>query len=645
MGRWVFEQLRGGPRRTPQEAELFKDKDADEGEYPGNDYLVREVIQNALDARADDSDGPVKVRFALHDATDAPDEERLAYYFSRLRAPLEAFQVEFSADGVPSLSPRFLVCEDFGTRGLEGNEHHFGEIPPGDTSRQDFFWFWRNIGSSAKTGDDLGRWGLGKTVYRAVSRARCMLGLTVRRSDRRSLLMGQGVLQPHSHGGVEFHPEGYWCSESEGELPEPIVSQHELDQFRAEWRLTRNGQPGLSVVSPFVPEELRSDRILQAVIVNFFVRILRGELVVEVTGPEIGTVTLDAKSIDAACARLKWGGSKRKKLHAPPPLDFVRKCLAHPPEVSTTLLGTQRAPDFQEGALEPETLTKLQHDLSLGELVAVRVRVALPRKKDASQEGQIDVYLQHAPDGERCDSYYVREGMTITKRSSRAELHGIRALVSVESGPMAKLLGDTEGPAHEDWDKSAERPDREWKTWKNRVEFARKIVDGLVEYLTPSQSEPDFELLADFFSLDEPKGNQRDRQRGDQEKGDGKFPDVPFNPKWFQITERAGGFTVSRNNAKPMPAEPVLKVSAAYDLPRGNPLKHWNSLDFVFSKGGSLKVRREGVKARLLTENVALLNVEGDSFSFSVDGFDIYRDLYVRVDDLSNHESNDEAGS
>jgi hypothetical protein len=61
-------------------------------------------------------------------------------------------------------------------------------------------------------------------------------------------------------------------------------------------------------------------------------------------------------------------------------------------------------------------------------------------------------------DGERCDSYYIREGMTIIKINSRASQRGIQALVYVESGPLAKLLGDTEGPAHEDWDTSEERP-------------------------------------------------------------------------------------------------------------------------------------------------------------------------------------------
>jgi hypothetical protein len=81
----------------------------------------------------------------------------------------------------------------------------------------------------------------------------------------------------------------------------------------------------------------------------------------------------------------------------------------------------------------------------------------------------------------------------------------------------------------------------------------------------------------------------------------------------------------------------MLRVAAAYDLSRGNPLKHWNRLDFVFGKGGNLTVRAAGLRARLEKENEAILTVENEAFSFSVDGFDIYRDLYVRVDDLSEN--------
>ena len=121
MGHWIFEELRGGPRRTPQEAELFKDDQSDEGEYAGNDHLVREVLQNSLDARSESADGPVQVSLALHDASDAPAQERLTHFFARLKAPLAGKEIEFHRTAAPWLPCRFLVCEDFGTRGLEGD--------------------------------------------------------------------------------------------------------------------------------------------------------------------------------------------------------------------------------------------------------------------------------------------------------------------------------------------------------------------------------------------------------------------------------------------------------------------------------------------------------------------------------------------
>ena len=89
MGQWIFEELRGAAvRRQPNEAVLFKTEQTGEGEYAGNDALVREILQNAVDARA--TDEPVRVRLAIHDASDAPPAARLAHFFERLRPPLSA---------------------------------------------------------------------------------------------------------------------------------------------------------------------------------------------------------------------------------------------------------------------------------------------------------------------------------------------------------------------------------------------------------------------------------------------------------------------------------------------------------------------------------------------------------------------------
>jgi hypothetical protein len=64
MSQWIFEELRGAAvRRQPNEAVLFKTAQTGEGEYAGNDALVREILQNAVDARA--TDEPVRVRLGL----------------------------------------------------------------------------------------------------------------------------------------------------------------------------------------------------------------------------------------------------------------------------------------------------------------------------------------------------------------------------------------------------------------------------------------------------------------------------------------------------------------------------------------------------------------------------------------------------
>lgn len=177
MTQWVFAKLDpAAVRRDPNESQLFKDDQAGENEYAGTDALVREILQNAMDAGT--KDGAVRVRLALHADSEGPDSARKASYFRRLESALSSRQVGFNSKGHPELSGGFMVVEDFGTRGLGGNPLLSNAPDPDSKVKEDFFWFWRNIGLSGKTGDDLGRWGLGKTVYRAASRVGCMFGLT-----------------------------------------------------------------------------------------------------------------------------------------------------------------------------------------------------------------------------------------------------------------------------------------------------------------------------------------------------------------------------------------------------------------------------------------------------------------------------------
>lgn len=633
VGMWVFEELRGAAvRRDPNEGVLFKSEQAGEGEYAGNDALVREIIQNALDARS--GHGPVRVRLAIHEPDAAPDRVRLAHYFARLREPLQPRGVEFNGHQIPVIPCRFLVCEDFGTRGLSGDILQFKDPPNGSVARQDFYWFWRNIGRSGKTGDDLGRWGLGKSVYRSVSRTGCMFGLTIRKEDQKRYLMGQAVLHIHQKNSTEYQPEGYWCAKQGMDgLPLPIDDESELQRFCREWKLTRRDEPGLSVVSPFAHPDLKPELVLQAVLVHFFLRILRGELVVEVaSGSQV--IRVDQDSIGSVCESVTWNGLKRDKRHVAPPIEFSRACLQSPPGTISLLLGSERIPEMTEAAFHSGELNLARRAFAAGELTSLRIRLWLPLRDGSGSEGHMDVYLQRKSDTERCDTYYVREGMTITRLNSRTASRGIAALVVVDSGPLAELLGDTEGPAHEDWQTSAERPDRKWKTWKGRVTFARKIVDSIVELLTPPETEPDFDSLSEFFSVDR-TGQQRGRKPGQTERDRPEFKEISVTPKWYTVMSRAGGFTLKRNLEVPRPAATALKISVAYDIPRGDPLRSWSAFDFKVSRDkGDIQPKGSGAAVLFQAGNIIILRIDDEDFRCSLDGFDLNRDLFVRVDEV-----------
>lgn len=163
-------------------------------------------------------------------------------------------------------------------------------------------------------------------------------------------------------------------------------------------------------------------------------------------------------------------------------------------------------------------------------------------------------------------------------------------------------------------------------------------MDSLVEVLTPPATEPDFDLLSDFFSIERTAGVQRRREAGNEvkDKSSDLF-DVTATPKWYRITERAGGFTVSRTPDLPLPSTPALKVSVAYDLPRGDPLRNWSPFDFeIGNEQGNLRPKGKGVDAKRVQGNILVLKIISEDFSFAVSGFDSHRDLFVRVDDVSN---------
>ena len=423
MAHWTFETTQ--PRyakRDTFEGEFFKGESQPDELYGRTDALVREVMQNSLDARDPESSGPVRVRFAFSQAKEELKQDDARVYLDGLVEHLDALNVEHVNLSNPHPSMQFLLVEDFGTRGLCGEPERDKDPVEGDGD-QSFYYFWRNIGRSGKSGTERGRWGLGKSVFPSASMINAFFGLTVR-ADGRCLLMGQATTKVHRLGDQEFVPEGYFHDtdtrvKSEWQMPFETPCAM-VDRFRRDFGISRTTETGLSVVVPYPLDLYLPEDVLRSVIVHFFVPILKRELIVEVSDSDGRANCVERSTIRAIAEQLDWEGQSKDRRHTCPPFDFAEWAIARQKSESLVQGRQDRtATDWQSDVFLPDQLMKLRRDFESGERIAVRIPLSIKYKgKNRKDEGTyFDAFLETdsgLPNGE---DHFVREGMRPCKRS------------------------------------------------------------------------------------------------------------------------------------------------------------------------------------------------------------------------------------
>ena len=651
--RWTFNEQTSSVNRDPFEAQFFAEAEDDAHR---TDALVRETVQNAKDARQ--SGGPATVRFAIHELAERP--AWVGPYLEGLLPHLRAERV--GLDPGPDGPLRWLVYEDFGTHGLRGEVDRV-EDPPADGSagRQDFFWFWRNVGRSGKTGEDLGRWGLGKSVLPAASLINAMVGLTVRSDDPgRPLLLGQCLVPGHRVGGKDYEPQGFFHDgeTTKGRRPVylPAEEAEVIEAFERDWRTTRRGRAGLSVVVPFLRDEIVADDLLRSAALHWFVAILEGKLVVEIADPD-GTVRrLDRSNLEAMAAALSWTGTKRDKRHRPPPVSLAEWAVARRAEgmpQQTELAGAGKSPSWGEELFSPGLLDRLRADFAARRRVALRVRLQLEMKENGPVDTHFDAFFEFDEGLKSGEDDFARDGMSISGiQTLGSGQRGLRGLLLVGDGQLSSLLGDVEGPAHKDWNTSNKRPEKRFKTWSRRVTFVRDALKHLAVLLETPPKGLDRDLLADLFGLDDvakqPAGGKRPKRA---KSGPTPLPPKIETgpPKWFRVSQNADGFAVRRDPAATVPAGAALRVRFAYEGGGGSPLDRHDPIDFDLLGGPTTllvpPVTTDGATATATGANELLIVPDGgETFRVRVRGFDPLRDLIVRTLPAGGEESEPEGG-
>lgn len=622
---WKFRRMQPGEMNIdPIEAEFFST------EALGSlaDALVREAIQNSLDARI--GGARLRVRFTFSTASGPGPAEQANGYLAGLWEHLRAARSGVTALPSPDEPLRFVAFEDFGTRGLQGEPAQTEDEEDNGGRRNDFYYFWRNIGRSQKQSTDLGRWGLGKTVFPAASRINSFFAVTVRADDKRRLLMGQSVLKIHKLGSERYYPYGYFGS-FERDFALPVEESAFVDRFCRDFAIQRGGANGLSVVVPYPAADIGPQSVIPSVIGHYFVPILAGDLTVEVAFD--GRVqVIDRSTLPGLLSAASWEhGPELRQV-----VDLAQWALAPSPEprAKTALQPQASAPRWADH-LDAEAAEALREAFNNGRRVAVTVPVWVKPAAGEPVASQFDVFLERDDEMTGAQEVFIRDGITVT--GVRGSLQkGVRALVLVRDRALSQLLGDAENPAHTEWQERSPKFKEKYRHGPSVLRFVKHAPREIVRILTRPAEGRDFKLLQHLFSLDVPtEETLKDPKKGREDKkgtedADPAAVQTMGKDKFFQLQKLYGGFRVSGNkDARGGPRYASVRV--AYEVRRRNPFKQYQPPDFDLERPPiQVQTRNAEVLTRKL--NAMTFRIDGADFEVTVKGFDPQRDLRVQVE-------------
>ena len=628
--------------RKRQKSEM--NDDPIQGEFFTNqsiaDRLVRESIQNSLDARINEEQ-PVSVRFALGSGI-AGGLENSRGYFNGLGKHLDA-TMENNApgrdvlDGLENnLSFPYLLIEDFNTTGLIGNVEQFSDSQSGEGSDiNHFYWFVRNVARSGKRSLEGGSWGVGKYVFPDASKINTFFFLTRRSDDNQTIFMGQAVLKTHQlDTEYRLYPYGHFSeiARDDDHFALPISEALEIQRVKDDFSLERNEETGLSIIIPFPQEGLDRNSLLKAVIRYYFSPILSDRLIVEVSDSADEPLVVNHETAYSIVDEIDWTDSSSD----PSPenqrrmFDLVQnhatisnegRIVAKAPEVN-------RDPtrgDFED-RFEPTELEDARTRFENGQELAFRIPVWVHHKNDSPKLSHLDLIVQRDVNLSETHTEYVRNYLTIPSAGPRrlGISSNFRSLMIVEDENLAALLRDSEEPSHSRWNERSEKVRDRYDLGASTVRFVNSAVRRIVQCLTVTQEGLHINLLNEFFSI--------------PQDGGGKSPPNPNPPPSpvspVEVTERQGGFNVRvTDRGGEIPER--LQIQVAYEVRRGNPLNRYDTRDFRLDSSEFI-ILNEKCDVDRIRDNQITVSVREAGARISVIGFDINRDIMVQVDSIGS---------
>tara|TARA_R110000868_G_scaffold207876_2_gene456938 strand:+ start:6941 stop:8893 length:1953 start_codon:yes stop_codon:yes gene_type:complete len=614
--------------------------------------VVREAIQNSLDAARENHEGPVHVRFSLseHDWDQIKPFAATSDTGLNLNDHTKCEDLGRYAEDHKGKRVRCLAIEDYGTRGLTGSTDKNEAL-----SGSNFVGFWWNEGITGKGKGTLGNHGVGKTTLTRVSGMSTFWAITKRHDDDQSFMIGFSNLPFHQLNGCSYLGYGRFGEKADdGEKFLPLEDPEKIRLFSKTFGLDRTDY-GLSVLIPAVHSSIEHDSMLEAVLEDYYWPILRGKLNVSIRNAASGHDThVSADTLGGAIIALKNKATAEK---LKPLIELARTVMVmkegHPnyfqgiqPIVRGEEEKSKRA-TLKASCFSDDNLSLIKSRFEKGEMVGVQFSVELVPIEGQPVVGVFDVFLQAAVEDSRngiCQ--FIRNGIIISEQRDNIPGRYGSCFMIVEDREMSDYLGLAEGPAHTKWLLGKLNEHKKFKSdWPLR--FAMDAARELYRILVGEDEEKDKleNFASDIFSISKPSSDPAISGA----KNRGKKTDKPTPPKPERSVELVRvdreqtkiGFSIvpvkelddlmkEEGHAFPL----TIKIEAAYLSVGGNArsFNDYTSIDFDFTDTIEVEAFPPGAaKVKERSGNVLEVELLAPDFQVVASGFDRHRDLLIKT--------------
>ena len=626
------EKTKNSVENEPLSENFFTNTDV----LTGQSILVRESVQNAIDAHLSSSTAPVKMIFKLGVATPSTALKYFADLYPRIEASLGGKRVPNPTDEC-----HYLLIEDFNTTGLLGSTS--SEKPAGNGKENSFWYFTWATGTSNKGDGTRGKNGVGKIVFPRSSKIKSQLVYSVRMHEGvcSSIVFGTSLLRMHDFAGKRWAPECRWMSENSSGEHVPFDQEDDIVGFTNDWGVTRqNNATGTSILVPFIDKEFSADKLTQCIIQDYFVAILDGTIectVVDYDGRqvEITRATIESHLGDLDEDLLTKSSKTKEELLALCNLylsklndDILVIKLAEPAE--------HKANKWDNFVLTEEQSSQIQNALDAGKSVEFKVPTLVPGLLDSKAQRTLDTFsvLMSRETDLVSMPTFAREGILIPAAGyGSSKYRELLPLVVVSSGELADCLGQAEGPSHEKW--SAEETKFREKYVKAQgielIRFIRDAVSRTVRLFQAQENEPENSHYSKWFPDTDGAGRGKGAEAEGAEKvkkkrrGNGGGGSVALG---FAIEKTPTGFRVIPDAQKPAKVGTKAVIKAGYAQFRGGSPLALSSDDFVLK---DMDPAFSGVQHVAYNQNHVSFTVQKPDFTLEFSKFDTYRDLVIGV--------------